>query len=156
MRQSTRLIVVILVAISAGTVSIVCVGRLRTRLSPTPVFFSSPGLILASATVGDVEGWYLLDTGCAMTSVAPRVALSLESTGRSIEVSSSLSANEPIRATAFLSGGVRFAGGRLRYPERVDVMDHDRLSVLLAHDMDGTLGWDVLRNYVIGIDSRQR
>ena len=154
MASRGRIILVSLIAGASVVLSVVCLGLLTGDGAQVPVSYHRLGLVLVPARVGGVEGRYLLDTGCDTTAVTPRVASALESTGRSVEVSTSLSTNDPVHATAALSGGIQFASGSLDYPTHVDVMDHSRLSMLLGDDVDGILGWDVLRNYVIGIDSR--
>ncbi len=121
-----------------------------------PAIFTSHGHFLTQAEVGGIQGWYLVDTASARTVVTPHVASRLQATGESVGVTSDLSDNEPIQAVRVLSGAVRFASWRLRYPEEVIVLDLQPLTTQLERELGGLLGWDVLREFVFGFDAREK
>lgn len=139
---------------AAGVVTLASLGTLWARDHRIPAYFNTRGLVLAPAQTGGIKGWFLLDSGSETTVVTPDVGRRLKPTGESRKVSSATSGNDAIHALKVRSGGIRFASGSLQYPEHVDVVEFDRLAALLEHPVDGILGWDVLRNYVVGIDPR--
>lgn len=145
-----------------GTLLIVATGLFAfcagswLRSTDIPAFFSSHGQLLASAQVGGIQGWYLVDTGSARTLVTPDVASKLKATGKTARVTSGLSGDKAVEAIRVLSGAVRFASWRLRYPEEVLVLDLNPLATGLEHELDGILGWDVVKEYVLGFDLRAK
>jgi len=152
-RRTTFLLGTLLIGVvgvaGPSVVSWFCGARL-------PAIFTTHGHFLTQAEVGGVQGWYLVDTASARTVVTPNVASKLQATGKSVGVTSSLSGNEPVQAVRVLSGAVRFASWRLRFPEEVLVLDLHPLATRLEHELDGLLGWDVLREYVLGFDAREK
>ena len=129
----------------------------RFRCARLPAIFTKHGHFLTQAEVGGIQGWYLVDTASARTVVTPNVATRLQATGKSVAVTSGgRSGNEPFQAVRVLSGAVRFASWGLRYPEEVIVVDLQPLTTRLERELDGLLGWDVLREYVLGFDAREK
>lgn len=143
---------------SCSAVVSVCVavavyfGSVRGRDPSIAAFFSRSGQVLAPVQIGGRCGWFLLDTGAQSTLVTPALASGLQPAGSTREVRSESSGNPALTVPKARSGGVRFASGRLRYPEEVDVMDLSHLAELLGHEVQGILGWDVLRAFVVGFD----
>ena len=82
----------------------------------------------------------VVDTGSERTLVTPTVALKLKTTDQTTQVASGLSGNEAFEAVKVFSGAVRFASGRLRYPEQLVVADLAPLATYLRHETDGLLG----------------
>ncbi|MFQ5671241.1 MAG: TIGR02281 family clan AA aspartic protease [Acidobacteriota bacterium] len=130
-----------------------CLDAVARSRSRVPAWVSRSGIILAPDRIGGIRGWYVLDTGNSKTSVTPEVAARLTPTGRSHLVFSSFG-SDSIQAPVVKSGGIHFAGSKVRYPEELDVLDEGNLSKSFRHDVAGTIGWDILRAYVVSIDIR--
>ncbi|MFQ5671294.1 MAG: retroviral-like aspartic protease family protein [Acidobacteriota bacterium] len=127
------------------------------RTPALAAYFTGPGQLMADARVGGQHGSFILDTGAARTIVTPALASRLQATVETVNTSGFLSCLEPVRAPVVRAGGIDFAAGeRLRYPEKLVVIDLDRYSDPFRHAVHGILGWDVLKNYVMGFDAFDR
>jgi len=116
-----------------------------------PAVFTARIGILAPASVGGTEDLFVLDTGSEQTLVTPQVSARLLGTGKTIRVAVRPCV-EPAQAAVFRSGGIRFAGARLRFPEEVGSFELERIDQTAGRKLGGILGWDVLSNFVVGID----
>jgi Aspartyl protease len=114
--------------------------------------FAPSRTILVPARIGGMERLYVLDSAAEKTVVTQQVSARLHPTGRIVQQSSGYFCQEPRQAKVFRAGEIHFAGRKLIYPEEVDSADLADLSAKLQHDLGGILGWDVLSNYVVGID----
>lgn len=125
-----------------------------TNDTRAPLQIANERLLLARVEVSGADGWFLLDTGSGGSIVSPELASKLEPANESHRLSGFLHAKQPIDVDRVKSGEIRFAGGRLKYPEEVSVLDLGFLADWAGTRVDGILGWDVLREYVWGIDVR--
>jgi len=132
-----------LVALTAG-----CNGCSDTA----PLRVAHERLLVARVDVAGADGWFLLDTGSSGSLVSPALASKLEPANKTHHLSGFGDANRPVDVPAVKSGNIRFAGGRLKYPEEMSVLDVGFLTDWAGTKLDGILGWDVLREYVWGID----
>jgi clan AA aspartic protease (TIGR02281 family) len=102
--------------------------------------------------VSGAEGWFLLDTGSSGSIVCPELAERLPRSQERNRISRFGGRPEPLEVGRAKSESIRFAGSRLKYPEEVDVLDLGFLADWAGTGVDGILGWDILREYVWGID----
>ena len=126
----------------------------RTSDHGTPLRVARGRLALASVRVSGIEGWFLLDTGSSGTIVCPELGSRLRRSSGSHRVSSLSRGGQWLEVGRVRSDEIVFGGSRLRYPEEVSVVDLGFLSDWAGMQVDGILGWDVLREYVWGIDVR--
>ena len=111
-------------------------------------------LLLAPVEISGTTGWFFLDTGSEGTIVCPALGASLPPAGEPGQISRFGAEDRPLPVARVKSGGIRFAGNRLAYPEEVSVVDLGFLTEWAGTRVDGILGWDALQEYVWGIDVR--
>jgi aspartyl protease len=141
-----RALSAVAVGVSVAVVASSCADDARI-----PAQFTRPLGILVPVSIGGAESLFLLDTGSETTLVTPSVSARLQPTGRTKSAFSRPCA-PPGKAEVFHAGEIRFAGGRLKYPEEVGSLELATISAFHPGGLGGILGWDVLANYVVGID----
>jgi len=124
----------------------------QRRQTPVALEMVRGHIVLATVKVSRTEGLFLLDTGSGGTIVCPELGSRLGQSSKRGGVSSFGGGDRVREVVRVKSKDICFAGSRLKYPEEVSVLDLDFLTNWADRRVAGILGWDVLREYVWGID----